>query len=218
MTETPADARRDRRLRGSSCIRAACLLSALLALAACRALPTTRYYLLELPSTPAVAAAAAAPRDATSELRIGVAEVVVAAPYDQERIAYRPAGRVQEIGFYHYHRWSAPPSQLAQAALVEALDRLPGLAAEPERAGTAYDLVLRSSLQRLVEIDSPTGISASVELRWTTAAPTGASGSRGEAMVDEPVNTADVDAVVAAFAAAFERAAGEIGRALLAPP
>jgi ABC-type uncharacterized transport system auxiliary subunit len=186
-----------------------------LLLAGCRTLPTTRYYLLELP--PARVAGGSAATDSGDRLRIGVAEALVVAPYDQERIAYRPPGAVQEIAFYHSHRWSAPPARLAREALVEGLDRLAGIAAEPQRDTASYDLVLQPTLLRLVEVDSADGVEAVLELRWRAAASDGTV-RHGEASAVEPVAIAEVDAVVSAFAAAFERAAAEIGRELLASP
>jgi ABC-type uncharacterized transport system auxiliary subunit len=181
-------------------------------LAGCRTLPSTRYYLLELP--PTGVAGGNAPTESGDRLRIGVAEALVVAPYDQERIAYRPPGAAQEIAFYHYHRWSAPPARLAREALVEGLDRLEGIAAEPQRDAASYDLVLQPTLLRLVEVDSADGVEAVLELRWRAAASDGTI-LHGEAHAVEPVAKAEVDAVVSAFAAAFERAAAEIGRELL---
>jgi hypothetical protein len=177
----------------------------------CRALPTTHYYLLEL--APAPEPAGGAPAEG---LHVGVHEPLVLAPYDQERIAYRPVGAAQEIAFYHYHRWSAPPARLAQTAIAQALDRLAGIRAEPARAGTAYDLLLRPTILRLVELDSGTAIEAGLDLRWTATTADGASRGGGELSLAEPVASPTVDDVVAGFATAFERAAAEIGRALLA--
>jgi ABC-type uncharacterized transport system auxiliary subunit len=197
-------------------------LAGALLVAGCATLPTTRYYLLELeleldgdPSPPAPPAAATTGERARDELRVAVAAAVVEPPYDQERIAYRPPGAAQEVAFYHYHRWSASPSRLAQSALAAALDRVEGIAAEPERAGVAYDLVLQPTVLRWVEIDSPGGIEVALELRWGAAGPDGAVLGSGAVDVAEPVTSTVVDAVVAAFARAFASAGATIGDELL---
>ena len=192
--------------------RLLCAVAALVVLGSgCRSLPVTHYYGLDVaPPAEAVNATSSAP----GELRIGVALPRVEPPYDQERIAYRPPDSVQEIAFYHYHRWSAAPARLVQNALALALDRQPGVAAEAERGGLSYDVVLRPQVLRLEEVDAPSGIVASLELRWSAAGPDDRARS-GEQRIVEAVASPDVEAVVAAIANGVERAAAEIARELV---
>lgn len=193
--------------------RVLCVVATVAALGGgCRSLPVTHYYGLDVAPAPE---AVSATTNSPGELRIGVAPARVEPPYDQERIAYRPPGTVQEIAFYHYHRWSAPPARLAQNALALALDRQPGVAAEAERGGVSYDVVLRPHVMRLEEVDTPSGIVASLELRWSAAGLDGQTRS-GEQRIVEAVASPDVEAVVVAIASGIERAAAEIARELVA--
>ncbi|HVS15931.1 MAG TPA: ABC-type transport auxiliary lipoprotein family protein [Thermoanaerobaculia bacterium] len=167
-----------------------------------------RYYTLDVPTAPPSAAARA------EVLRVGVAPFLVDAPYDQDRIAYRPPGAGHEIAFYHYHRWAVPLSRSLQAGLAEALDALDGVAAEPARPGATYDAVLIGRLWRLEEVDeSAESVRVVVEMEVGRAD----RPERHALRLEAPVAERTLESVVAAFAATLREAARRVAEEVLAP-
>lgn len=129
------------------------LLSLLLLLTACRSAPTTRYYVLAPARTAPEPVATAA---SSSGLRIGVEPFTVDPPYDRDQLVYRLGADSVEVGFYSYHRWAAPLSELVAVAMVEGLQGTPGVdAIEPWSSGGDYNATLRGRVVYLEEIDVP---------------------------------------------------------------
>jgi len=129
------------------------LLSLLLLVTACRSAPTTRYYVLA-PSKTAPEAVASATGE--SGLRIGVEPFTVDPPYDRDQLVYRLGVDSVEVGFYSYHRWAAPLSELVAVAMAEGLRGTPGLeSVEPWTSGGEYDALLHGRVLYLEEIDVP---------------------------------------------------------------
>jgi ABC-type uncharacterized transport system auxiliary subunit len=138
------------------------LLAALLSWG-CRSAPATRYYMLELPSSPSPTQQTSTAE--TSGLRVAVQELTVRAPYDRDRIAYRPGGRGAEIGFYQYHRWALPVGEAVSRLLAEELQRRGYESAVGVDPGA--ELVIDGVVRRLEEIDDPGEISVEVEVELT---------------------------------------------------
>ena len=129
------------------------LLSLLLLVTACRSAPTTRYYVLAPSNT-------APETEATSTgepgLRIGVEPFTVDPPYDRDQLVYRLGVDSVEVGFYSYHRWAAPLSELVAVAMAEGLRGAPGIGSiEPWTSGGEYDALLHGRVLYLEEIDVP---------------------------------------------------------------
>ncbi len=89
----------------------------------------------------------------SGESVLGLAKVFVYAPYDQDRVIYRRTPN--EVEFYHYHRWVAPPAELIwqqlyidinTSSLFERIVRYPHFEEE-------VDFILRISVVRLEEWD-----------------------------------------------------------------
>ncbi len=99
------------------------LLSLLLLVTACRSAPTTRYYVLAPSNT---APETVATPTGGSGLRIGVEPFTVDPPYDRDQLVYRLGVDSVEVGFYSYHRWAAPLSELVAVAVAEGLRGTPG--------------------------------------------------------------------------------------------
>lgn len=129
------------------------LLLAPLLVLGCGSVPTTHYYVLAAPSGEMVSS-----REGTN---LGVEVFSLDPPYDQDRLVYRVAqglGEVGsgEVGFYNHHRWAASPGRLIQAALVAGLRGTPGIAAiEPVKGNGSYSLLLAGRVTALEEVDLP---------------------------------------------------------------
>jgi uncharacterized lipoprotein YmbA len=205
---------RRRRSAATSCPRgprrAVALAAAglVLVLSGCGAGLPIRYYTLDVPAAPREPETAAG-----AELRVGVQPFLVEAPYDQDRIAYRPPGAGHEIAFYHYHRWAVPLSRSLQAGLADALDELDGVSAEPARANAAYDAVLIGRLWRIEEVDeSAESVRVVVEMEVGRAD----RAERRTLRLETPVAEPTMESVVSAFAATLREAARRVAQDVLA--
>ena len=129
----------------------ACLILSLILMIGCGSAPTTHYYVL--------APTRSAPPPGTGMmdgLRVGVEPFTVDPPYDRDQLVYRLGTESVEVGFYNYHRWAAPLSDLVAVAMVDGLRGTPGIARiELWSSGSQYDAVLRGRVVYLEEIDLP---------------------------------------------------------------
>ena len=120
---------------------------------ACRSAPTTRYYVLapssERPAT-------SPPASSSTGLRIGIEPFTVDPPYDRDQLVYRLGVDSVEVGFYAYHRWAAPLSELIPVAVAESLRGTAGIDhIEPWTSAGDYTAHLHGRLIYLEEIDVP---------------------------------------------------------------
>jgi uncharacterized lipoprotein YmbA len=186
-------------------------LALLLSVVACGSGIPIRYYTLDGPSVASVAG------DGPSSLRVGVGRVVVAAPYDQDRIAYRPPDARHELAFYHYHRWAVPPAEALRAGLAGALDRLEGIRAESVSGASGaaeHDVVLDVRVTRVEEVDDSEA-SVRVVLALEVARADGDGSGPLALELEAPVASRTVESVVAAFADTLDQAARRIALELL---
>ena len=119
------------------------------------AIPKTRYYVMDLPSS--------LPR-AQDPAPYTVAVMLLRAPepLEQDRIVYRPSP--VELDFYEYHRWAQRPAAMVTAALVDRLrtqNLFSSVAIFDGRAKADY--FIRGRVDRLEEVDSG-GVAARVEI------------------------------------------------------
>lgn len=150
----------------------AVLLAVACAVPACRSTPPTRYYLL----APAAPREQAPPLPASNPegLRIGVEPFTVDPPYDHDRLIFRAGADAVEVGFYEYHRWAAPLSDLVAVAIAEGLRGTPGVAAvEPVSAAGDYSAYLRGRVIYLEELDLPGRQQARLRLELRLVAASG---------------------------------------------
>lgn len=84
-----------------------------LVVSACSSTPPVKYYKLATPTLEQPAQ--------TSALVLVVEDFTASPVYDDMRIIYRQ--NAYTLDYYHYHRWSAPPSVLVTDALRAGLDR-----------------------------------------------------------------------------------------------
>ena len=153
-------------------------------------IPATHYYALDLPPAPA-------PSPSTTRETLAVAGMTAADPLAQDRIVYRPTRH--EVGFYEYHRWAADPRESIRTALIDQL-RATGLfqTVAPFDGRTKADLLLRSRIERLEEVDFENGVKVystiSAELLEASTSRVVWTG-RGEA--SETVSSPEVRQVVA---------------------
>jgi uncharacterized lipoprotein YmbA len=191
--------------------RLAVVVAAIL-LAACSSLPPTHYYVLELEpeAAPAAAAGSAAAGAVPAAWTIGVRPFAVDAPYDQDRIVYRHGERSPEIGFYAYHVWAAPLSEMIPGAVSTGLRGAAGVAAlEPVVTGRRYDAFLHGRVLAVEEIDLPDSqsVRASIELRLHAHD----GGELWSELVEARADThsSDVAEIVKALGSALGEALGE---------
>jgi len=191
------------------------LLSVVLLVGACRSAPTTRYYVLA-PSRAAVATST--PAEAVG-LRVGVEPFTVDPPYDRDQLVYRLGVDSVEVGFYSYHRWAAPLSELVAVATAEGLRGTPGVALiEPWTSGGEYTALLHGRVIYLEEIDIPGQQQARlrmelrlVDLEGATIWSDEVSGSAaGQSDTVEQI----VEQLYAAFDQALEQARASLSRAI----
>ena len=124
-----------------------------LLLSACRSAPTTRYYVLA--PTRTVDAPAPAAGDPAG-LRIGVEPFTVDPPYDRDQLVYRLGADSVQVGFYSYHRWAAPLSDLVAVAMADGLRGTPGIELiEPWTSAGEYTALMHGRVIHLEEIDVP---------------------------------------------------------------
>jgi len=119
----------------------------------CTTIPQTHYYLLrpEINSTP--------PTTIIQQgLEVGVKYFLVDPPYDQDRIVYRVGSGSSEVGFYAYHRWAVPLSQMLPKLVVDRFSGISGIASiEMIRPGRPYAATFEGKVISFEEIDTPEG-------------------------------------------------------------
>lgn len=117
-------------------------------LAGCGASRPVKYYALDPGPTPAN------PASAPSSLRILVARVTAPQLYRDDRLVFG-SGPV-ELGTYEYERWSAPPADMLQDALVASL-RASGAYSSVSRVASKVpgDYIVRGHLYALDEVEKP---------------------------------------------------------------
>jgi ABC-type uncharacterized transport system auxiliary subunit len=128
----------------------------------------------------------------------------------QGRIVYRQAP--QEVGFYDYRRWAADPAETVTAAVIDSL-RAARLFSFVKRydGQNQQDYLLLGRIDRLEEIDYGGGVRVAaklsvevVNLRASTTLWT------GDAEETQPVDTRNVNSVVAAMSQAVQKSINRI--------
>lgn len=193
------------------------LILALLLVAGCRSAPTTRYYVVAPTRTAPVAVAESGD---SSDLRIGVEPFAVDPPYDRDQLVYRLGADSVEVGFYSYHRWAAPLSDLLAVAMAEGLRGTPGIASiEPWSSGGDYDALLRGRVIYLEEIDVPGQQEARMRLELRLVSADGSTlwsqEVSGSAAGQNETVAQIVEQLYAAFDKALEEARSGLRRALV---
>jgi ABC-type uncharacterized transport system auxiliary subunit len=167
-------------------------------------IPVTRYYVLELQTTP----------PAASKLRLN-ADVAVARfrspqALAQDRIIYRPSA--SEVGFYNYHRWAGFPADLITDAFILELKSsglFRGVVGMESAPRTEY--LLRGQVANLEEVDIADKVSARVALRLELIdARTRAVIWAGQARDEQPVADRSIEGVVRALNEGVQRAIGRL--------
>ncbi len=158
------------------------------------------YYALEIPPPP---------RPALSEARlpgtVAVRRFDTPSYLRQGRIVYRQAA--QEIGFYEYRRWAADPAVTVTAAVIDALrsSRLFSFVT-PYDTQDRPDYIMSGRLERLEEIDYKGGVQVEAKLSAELVnLRNGATVWTGDATESLPVETRNVNAVVAEISHAVEK-------------
>ncbi len=127
------------------------------ALAGCASAKYPRYYTLNLPPAP--------DPPAMERFRASIAVRQFQSPgyLRQGPIVYRPTS--EQIGFYEYHRWATDPRTVVTSSVLDHL-RASGhfslVSTYDGRPDTEY--VLSGKLEKLEEVDEPTGVKVEVAL------------------------------------------------------
>lgn len=135
--------RMPRSILGARAPLAALLLALLTALGACRSKPQVRHYQVAIEEV----ARASEP----TPVVLGVDYLSANTAYDDVRIVYRK--NPYRIDYYHYHRWSAPPSVMVSDVLRELFARSGRFEAVTSGYGAGVDLLLRGRLVAFEEVD-----------------------------------------------------------------
>ena len=190
------------------------LLAALLLVAGCRSAPTTRYYVL----SPTRTVLETVPSSGEIQgLRVGVEPFTVDPPYDRDQLVYRLGADSVEVGFYAFHRWAAPLSELVAVAMAEGLRGTRGIEdIEPWSSGGEYDALLRGRVVYLEEIDLPGQQEARLRLELRLMSLDGATlwsqEVSGSAAGQSETVAQIVEQLYAAFDQALEQARSGIAR------
>lgn len=178
--------------------------------AGCSAVPEVRYYELTPPTAePTPTATSSEAIDTLNDgLWLGVEELTVDPPYDQDRLVYRLSATSAEVGFYEFTRWAAPLGQMLQGDLVTSLEGQKGLrGVEPAVAGRVYDVLLRGRVLRVEQVDRTDGtIDAYLSISWQVADSTGRPRCRGEVDGEAQGMADDGDGVMTLMSQAASRA------------
>lgn len=134
-------------------ILAMCLALGLVA-GACSSSPSVKFYKLATPSLEKPTK--------TSELVLVVEDFTASPVYDDQRIIYRK--NAYALDYYHYHRWSAPPSVLVTDALRAGLERSGRYTGVLSSFSPTADAVLTGRVIAFEEVDEKSAWFAHAEL------------------------------------------------------
>ena len=192
--------------------RIALWLALPLLLSACRSAPTTRYYVLA-PTRAAVVTTP--PAEEAAGLRVGVEPFTVDPPYDRDQLVYRLGADSVEVGFYAYHRWAAPLSDLVAVAMADGLRGVPGIELiEPWTSAGEYTALLHGRVVYLEEIDLPGQQEARVRMELRLTDLEGSILWSAEVSGSASGQSETVEEIVEQLYAAFDQALDEARRSL----
>jgi ABC-type uncharacterized transport system auxiliary subunit len=160
--------------------------------ASCGGSRPVKYYVIDVPQTPANPAAPQYP------VKISVGRIATSQLYRMDRIVYG-SGSVQ-LGTYEYERWASIPANMIQDAVISSL-RSTGqyLSVSKLGSGTRSDYIVRGDLISLYEVDQPELVGR-FALRLEIFDPkSGTTVWVGNYSHDEPVNGKSVPDVVEAL-------------------
>lgn len=183
---------------------AAFLVFAVLFAWGCGAVRPSKYYQLELPNDLG-SAKASDPLPVT--LLIG--RLKASHLYREDRIVYSAKG--EEMGTYEYQRWAEPPTEMIEQMLLRELRAAGHYAGIYSQSGEGSgDYLLHGGLFDFKEVSGDpllARVTLDLELRDMK---TGSTVWTRYYTHDEPVNTKDISAVVAALSRNVQRAVREI--------
>ena len=141
--------------RGALCL----LLLLPWAAAGCKSAPEVRHYQLNLVDSQRALAEAGNGRATTTSTEtvatggrvIGVDVLRADTAYDDLRIVYRKSP--YRVDYYHYHRWSAPPSLMLTDVLRDGLHQTGAFGRVTSGYGRDVDAVLRGRVVAIEEVD-----------------------------------------------------------------
>jgi uncharacterized lipoprotein YmbA len=153
--------------------RLICVLGLLLLPAAvvdCGSVPSTHYYVLELPYDLAQRSEVAR----GAGLVIGVRDFQVDPPYDRDTLVYRVGQHPTEVGFYDYHRWAAPLERMLPVVVAKRLSVADGsTVVEPVAPDRRYDALLYGRVIAIEEVDYPDRQDVVLQLELVLRSPDG---------------------------------------------
>jgi ABC-type uncharacterized transport system auxiliary subunit len=161
-------------------------------LVACGAPRAVKYYVIDLPPSPPVTAAAQFP------ITLLVSRITASHLYNDDRLVYG-SGPVQ-LGTYDYERWAEAPANMIQDLLVSTL-RSTGQYATVARVASSVrgDYVLRGHLNQMYGVDQP-ALVARFSLQLELYDPQGRRIVWSQSYThDEPVDGKTVPAIVEAM-------------------
>jgi uncharacterized lipoprotein YmbA len=186
-------------------LAAACTL-AILALTACGASPTERFYTLT--------AEASAPVAGTSTLAIAVGPVNVPAAVDQPQMVAQIGPN--QVALHEYHRWAGPlKGEIARVIAANLAQELgtPRVWSWPQTTFPSPDLQVLVDVQRF---DSVLGEAVIVEALWTIRPAGGGVVATGRSFVRQATAGDGFEALAAAHSRALARVSRDIAAAIRA--
>ena len=176
------------------------------------AIPKTHYYVLDLPSAPG---GASPQQREPAPYTLAVIPLRAPEQLEQDRIVYRASP--VEVDYYEYHRWATRPASFLTAALADRLRAHRLFSSVLVFDGrTKAEYLLRGSLERLEEVDSPGSVTVRVEMAaevievktnrsaWSGSCSQGGAVKAGEVKAVVEEMSRGVDACLAQITAGLE--------------
>lgn len=121
----------------------------------CKSTPEVRHYQLNLVESQSNLSGASSGKtsnaSATTGKVLGVDMLRAETAYDDMRIVYRKSP--YRVDYYHYHRWSAPPSLMLTDVLRDGLSQTGAFGRVTNGYGRDVDAVLRGRVVAIEEVD-----------------------------------------------------------------
>jgi len=177
----------------------------LLALAGCGPSPASKFYLLSATATPGGAA--------TAHYAVVVGPVTIPAAVDRPQLVLQVAP--QQVSLDEFSRWVAPLQDEIGRTVAADLAALLGSTRVTSSPLPNFDASFRVTID-VQRFESIPGDAAVIEALWAVRSSAGRPARTGRTLAREEVETADVDALVAAHSRALGVVSGDIARAIRA--
>lgn len=120
------------------------------AVSGCRSTPSVQHYQMSL-ETQQDKLGEARDTNQSARITLGVDDFTSESAYNDVRLIYRKSP--YRLDYYHYHRWSAPPSMMITDLMRVGFERTGAFKAVTTGYGRGVDAVLRGRVVAIEEVD-----------------------------------------------------------------